>query len=439
MVRRAAFSMVEVLVAFAVLGIAMLPVLALFSSAGDQARQTSDHALATVLDERVAEELRTEAWENVHFADRFTDPALAGRKGVVDGGSPFFATVEDDAAPYGRIDVNVDHPVIESMGALYPELKSFKLGMTAARRSLPATGVVHDLELDVEWTDYQRKQREMDLRVTVGAYHAVTFVEPVPLDRNAADAAIAKSFYNGAASLSTAVAAAGADLAAVRNLGDVGVLLNASRAADDAWAQQVNQLAVTAATGTGAEAARAQLILARHLESHLLSGLENMQYLCRPLEDLSRTFARAQLGNPPIPDPAYRGSLIAAAWYPYEQGNTLFGTMQAYARAYNDPLGKALPPRTRIRAFMKTLELAKLMALTCGPPDVTYVRALLTDFRRHMDGHNPSFVRFADAELARSTDLATLRQTYSVPARASIWARYLAAVVPAVTRVFTAP
>ena len=274
--------------------------------------------------------------------------------------------------------------------------------------------------------------------MTVGEYGPGFPPQPVPLDRAAADTAIARAFYR-ATGLTAAVAAVRADLTAVRDLGDVGVLLGASSAAEQRYGADLNQLtaAVTAA-GSPTDEARAQLALARRMETQVVATLETMTYLARPLEDLARGFTRAQLGAPAVPERAYRGSMIAAAWYPSELGDAIEGTMEAYARACNDPLGKTLPPRTRIRAQLKLVELAKLMALTCGPADVTYLRGLLTDFRREMDGHNPNFVHYADAELTRCADLDALRRSYAVPDRVTVWTRYMAAVVPAVNRVLAA-
>ena len=58
--RPRAFSVLEVLIAFLILGLAVLPVLGLFSSTGMEARQTSDYALGIVITEKVAEEMRAE-------------------------------------------------------------------------------------------------------------------------------------------------------------------------------------------------------------------------------------------------------------------------------------------------------------------------------------------------------------------------------------------
>src|SRR5207249_3063598 len=67
--RPRAFSVLEVLIAFLILGLAVLPVLGLFSSTGMEARQTSDYALGIVITEKVAEEMRLAAWEDTHWCD----------------------------------------------------------------------------------------------------------------------------------------------------------------------------------------------------------------------------------------------------------------------------------------------------------------------------------------------------------------------------------
>jgi len=76
-----------------------------------------------------------------------------------------------------------------------------------------------------------------------------------------------------------------------------------------------------------------------------------------------------------------------------------FSPTDSYAQAYNDPLGSELPPRLRIRAFMKMLELAKVQVMTKGPASVHYITEIFEGFRDHFDGRNPSFHRFAELEL----------------------------------------
>lgn len=193
--RRAGLSLAELGVAALILGLAMLPVINLFSASGRQARQTSDHALAVTVSEKVAEELRLANWENVYSPeDVLADPTLARDRPVVDAGSSFFAGLEDVVPPWGLITTE-DPGITSAATALYRELKTFRVRLGARPRSLPTTGAALDIALDVKWIDFKRSDQSIDLPLTLGFYGTWGSVPRVVEDRTAADSKICSSFY----------------------------------------------------------------------------------------------------------------------------------------------------------------------------------------------------------------------------------------------------
>jgi hypothetical protein len=261
-------------------------------------------------------------------------------------------------------------------------------------------------------------------------------------DRVRADDKIREFFYPARTgqTLAAAAAAEGADLATLRDLGDLVVLMEGVVALEETYDTDVARLRADAQAATSpSEKAARQLALARRLESHLIAYLQSMAYLARPLQQLSATFTTSKLGTSP-PDPLnYRAHVLAAANYPWMFASTLYETLEEYARAYNDPVGRGLPPRVRVRAFMKLLELAKLQVVTTGPEDTAYLKGVLKDFRETHVGRNDNLARFAEAEADLCSSAETLEALYPSPARAKAWDEYVAAITTAAPRLIAPP
>lgn len=434
MVRRG-FSVVEVAIAFVILGLALLPVIQLFSSAGQQARQTAEYSLAVAVQSTVNEDLRLEAWENPHLLDSLASPPPPQ---PVAGATPYFETLEDDVAPFGLILRGVDPP-ISATTPLGRDLRTFTLVTNPGlARTVGAAGRVQDLEVVVDWIDVRDRRHNVAMDAVLGRFAPVEPPPDPPLDRAAADAAIRRVLYPAATGdLAAAAAANGANLDTLRAIGDVVLLAAARSAVATVYEREVAELEAAPAADDLARA-RVQIAVGRRHETQVAGILQAMGLMTPPLQALG-TFQPAQLGTPRPSRAAYRTGLLNAGWQMSELADSLTRASQAYARACEPPLGDALPARVRLRAHFKLLELAKLQALTCGPPDVQYIQALLEAMAVAQLGRNPNFVRFARADQAQCRDLATLTANYPAIWRKRIWDDFRAAALPAVPAVVTAP
>lgn len=433
MVRRG-FSVVELAIAFVILGLALLPVIQLFTSASQQAKQTADYSLAAAIQSTVHEALRLEAWENVHLLDA----PVPSTPQPVSGATPYFETLEDDAQPYGLILRGIDPP-IGPASALGRELRTFNLVTNPGlQRTSGTAGRVQDLEVVVDWVDFQEQRRTVAMDAVLGRFAPVEPPPDPPMDRAAADQAIRRALYPAASGdLAASVSAAGANLDTIRAIGDIVLLAAARSAVATVYEREIDALSAAPAADD-LSLARAQLAIGRRHETQLAGILQAMALMTPSLQALAG-FQPAQLGTPRPARTVYRSGLLSAGWQMSELADSLTRASQAYARACEPPLGTALPPRVRTRAYFKLLELAKLQALTCGPADVSYIQSLLEGFAVAQVGRNPNFVRFARADQQACRDIATLAATYPAIWRKRTWDDFKAAALPAVPAVVTAP
>lgn len=437
---RRAVSVVELVLAFLVLALAVVPLVGLFGSAGQQNRQTSEHGLAMTLSSRFGEELRLAAWENVHQPRHVMgEPAYASRARVVESNSKLLEVIEDTHAPYGELREREDQGVTRAFADLHRQLSAFRARLGSVERPAPVSGTLLDLDVELSWVDAKEREIKRNLAIVVPA-HPPFHAPPEGFgDPRAVDERIRELFFPAATgTLEAAVAAGGGDLRATRNAGTVVLLMQSLQASDAPWGADVAQAAADrAAATTPAAKARAQLRVARLLESRAAQVLLVMDHLAAPLTELAATFTRAQLGAATLPQPAFADAAAALPAAPEYFADLLARAHGEYATAYNPPLGPALARRPRTRVLMKVLEIGKLRALTAGPEDLSQLRAILTDFARLEDGANVNFRAFARTELEDCRDVATLRQRYP-PWRARAFETYRQQAAPASTRLAAA-
>lgn len=436
MVRRG-FSVVELAIAFVILGLAVLPVIQLFGSASQQAKQTADYSLAVAVQSSVNEDLRLENWENPHLLNDLV--AAPPSPQPLCGARPYFETLEDDVQPYGLILRGVDPPIMPQT-KLGRDFATFNLALVPGQaRAVGTAGQVQDCDVGVDWLDFRQERRRLGLDAVLGRFAPVGEPAAAPLDRTGADAAIRNVLYPAATGdLASAVSAAGGDLATIRAIGDITLLAAARSAVSSVYEAEIAALtAAVAAAPDDLARARAQVAVGRRHEAEVAGVLQVMSLLTPPLQALSG-FQPALLGNPRPERSACRTGMISAGWQMFELADALVRASQAYALACEPPLGSALPSRVRVRVFFKLLELAKLQALTCGPNDTEYAKQLLETFAVSQLGRNPNFYRFARADLVVCRDLATLTTQYPASWRKRIWDAFKAAALPAVPAVVAA-
>ena len=406
---RAAFSIVEVVLAFLILGLSLLPVVNLFTSSSRQAAQTSDFGLAITLTEKVAEELRLANWENAHLLDQIeADPSMGIETPVVDGQSPFFAAIEDRSPPFGQIQVGVDPGITSDFGTLRKELSSFRIGFSTRPTAL-ATGSVLDLTLKTVWSDFQGKRRELPLEVRLARHHAFTPLPPAIASRKEADERIVSLLYPGKAgqSLTSLVAASNGDLATIRNVGDVALL---SKALSDSEAEFSGQVLAAqrsvANESSPIPKARAQIGLARLFERRAALCLFTLCYAVRPLQELADSFEGAKLGDPRPDRNRWYPHFLRIGGVAWSFDRALTSARDSYMVACARPISDGLRPRVWVRSLFKALACEKLKVVTSGPASTSTLVRILADFEKWTDGRNVNFGSYVRSEkgICRSVD-----------------------------------
>jgi len=414
--RSSGFTLVETLVAFAVLVLALIPVLTLFTSAGKQARQTSDYGQALALDQKVAEELELANWENIHKVEELTnEPGFATPASVVEGRSPFFAVVEDHETPYGLIRPGEDPAIDKTCGPLYEQLRTFQFSLQSKPRKLPTSGTVLDVKLSTRWIDFRQQPRDLSLDLPLGQHGCWLQVPTAVSDRKVADVEIVKQLYPDRAgtSLESLAVRIGADREAGRAVGESVLLVNdLSAVLADANAKIDQVLSGIEKDSSSPATARALLEVGRIHEAGAATCLGIMVFLNTRLLPLGISFTSAKLGTPRPALASYITPMMQLNYLDilFKQHLTLAQVF--YARAYDAPLGELLSRRMRFRVFMKLADLAKLETVTSNPDGLPRLRSILEDFMKFQDGRNQNFHDFAREELRLCKDLDTLRAGY---------------------------
>jgi len=416
-----AFALAELLIAVVIFSLAIIPVLDLLIGSARQARQTSDYGLAVALGEKVSEELRLANWENVHFSETLlSDKQYAGRRSVVNAGSPFFGVIEDGAPPFGRIRPGEDPAITSGFGTLYSELAPFFVGTDPRTRSLAQGGTVVDVGLIVEWNDFKGSGAKSPVAVSLSCHGFPPVPPPEVEDRARADDAIRTTLFPDLTgrTLDQVASETGADSKLLRDLGDVVTVVTGMSALGAQITSQVTNLEARLVRASNtSDQSELCLELARLHEKSASAYMSAMIYLKGPISTLESSFELRRLGNKP-PDPArYRSAFQSLDSLRSKFGFHLASARAVYAKAYSGEIGRALVPRARVRVFMKVLSLRQLEVLTAGPQDSSSLKTMLVDFMEYYEGRNPNFYRFAEYELTQHGDIPSLRQSYPVPDR----------------------
>lgn len=410
------FAMIEVSIAFVVMGLALVPIIGLFASARKQARQTSDFGLALALQEKVSDDLKLASWEDAHLVERLAaDPAYQSRdaQAVVDDGTPFFVALEDLAPPLGRLTRGDDPGLTPRFATLYNQAQTFRLTHVAQPRSLPTTGAVLDVQTTIAWTDPERAHETYPLQVVLGAYALPSEVPDCLEDRDAADARIRELLFGGPQRTIEQVAAqTGEPVPLLKALGEVLLIVDRMTAARTSYEDKLAKLRADLAASTKlVERCKLELALGRTYESQAAVFMRALHYIVRPVEELDRTYAVTLVpGAPANP----RRDLYLAAVPQIEDlmvdfEGSLKSARRHYATALRSPLGKVMEPRTKVRALLKRVELVKLSIAAAGANDLALLKDLLAYIQDLQHGRNPNFFHFAQFEKENSSSVEDVK------------------------------
>jgi hypothetical protein len=433
------FSLVEVVLAFTVLALAIVPVIGMMRTATHQSHQTADFGQALIIAERTAEQLRLANWENPHLPAQVEDqPSMGEDRKLVDGDSPFFSVVEDSVAPYGLIRAGEDLAITRDYAPLYRVLSPFSLGFQSKARTLTTTGQVLDMTLKVSWVDHLRHKQQLTLPVALPRHGVPDDTPEVFQDQKAADAQVLKQLYPSAAgqTLEQVVKQNGANLQVIRALGEAALLGQSFVKHSTVMHNEEQQLlAELAKPHSDMESVRLHMNLGQVYERMAKARLGAVTALAEPLTHLAENYDHADLGSPAPDDDLYLDSVCDLASMGPAFEWELYGAVNAYMDCIEPPLVNAVPQRMRTRILLKVIDLTKLMVLTCSPQNLSFLRQLLGNLMVLQDGHNPNFTAFAQHELDCATSVETLEEHYPVRSRWQKWAKFTRAVGGALDKV----
>lgn len=419
---RSGVSLVEMALAALVLGLALLPVLSMFSSAGRQARQTSDYGQALALAEKAGEDMRLAHWENSHYPGQLQeDPFLRSPSPVIDGVVPFFMAIEDLAPPFGRLRPPDDPGISKAFPVLRRQIERFRMRCEPRIRALPAGGAVLDVPIELEWSDFRGSASRLTQAVVL-ALPAVNASVPAPAleeDRTSIDAAIRDlmiPFARGRR-LDDLIRAASGPPEMSRALGGIVVLARRLTARRPAYVRGVETLARAIGTETDPQRVlRSALALARFAEVEAAVHLESLVHL----RDAAGVLARAVEGGT---SPALAAGPLLDALATVELLRLHFESLLRQARSTyvlvaRPPLVNLLPGRPRIRLLIKIIELHKLEVLLVDRPDLSSLRAMLENLKTEQEGRVTNVHAWATYELSTvCRDITSLREHYPCPER----------------------
>jgi len=429
------FSLLEVVLAFLILGLALAPILSLFPSAGKQARQTSDVGQALALQERTAEELRVAAWENPHLARGLSlDPQCSQDLPVVDGGSPFFRAVENDLAPGGPLVPGPDSSINAQKPSLYRALRTYRFSVRSQMRALPTTGQVLDLSFRTLWKDFANRDSTLEMTTVVPVYSVRQGTPWVVKSRERADRLIVKACYPSRSGLSLPQLFSSGNLAAMRDLGDMVIVMLPLvywTSYYDAQVSQFESMATTASSDI--DLFRIRLAQGRLHEARAAACVNAMVYLAPALQRMATALDPATL-NPKPPLVLIRNMAIETALIRAEFHRALTAAVSAYCGAYNSP-GAGQLTRVQARAFLRAIDCIKLQTLTIGPEDTTFLKSMLVGFLAVEEGRDQYYADYARVESEHVLSTNSLRASFPNQSLIKGWKLYNAALEPGVTEV----
>jgi len=431
-----AFSLLEVMVAFSILLLGLLPVLSVFSTTSRESQKTSEHSFGMSLATKVSEELHLSNWENPVWLDELeSDPSFSGSLPIINGESPFFASLEDTKPPYGSIQSGEDPGIVPAVEPLYSKLKGFRMAVDCTSKTLPTTGSVMDAQVIFQWTTPEGRTTKVPLDVILGRFACRPSIPFSISDRAKADTLIRESFYPGAtgASLSQAVASAGGDLDAVRAVGDLVILSLGLRDAAKVVREEGDILR-KGLSGETEDSLNNLLKLGRLHERYASYFLNVMAYLQDPSTNVPNGFRSQQLGQTSASSSIYRTAIALFDDLPRDFVEHFRAAQVSYADAFNPPFGSLVRPRLRMRLFMKLIDLGKLGCLTQYPEFLPSLKSSLKSFLTTRRGRNPNFTRYVERELEICSSVDNIRSRDSTW-RDQVWNKHAAAYTALMNRI----
>jgi hypothetical protein len=426
-VKRAGVSLIEVLVAAAILTAVGAAFLTALTHTAREMRATSDLSLSLFLAQKVVEDVIQAGHENAHASDALRE--LDGQRlPVTSLANPFFGVIEDVAAPYGKLVPGGDLGIDRRDPALHRHYGEFELTIRVSDRGVTALPGAPAL-LDEVRISYDSGGALAGSRSITLAIHVVkASIAPVPTPKIAQDLAgmddaIRRVLYlnaPGSPDLVRFAAEAQADLAAVRDVGAIVVVSSYALSLMSALEAEITTLSAAlpergAASGgpvhvlADARATRSarpggpgdaerHIAVAQLHERKAAAAWEALLYMRDPAARMSTSFRPPQLGRPAKVEPAFVLVSIAKArrlraMFDHDTREAL--AHYTTARRLMMPLGAR--PFRQFVLERKVLELAKLAAMS-GAGDLTFASSWIDALLAQYTGRNRAITDFLGRE-----------------------------------------
>lgn len=410
---KAGFSLLEVLIAGALLAVVGLAVVGAVSQSAREVKTTSDYSLALFLSQKIAEELIQGAAENPHAEEAWR--AVDGVSLDVENPlNPYFAGLEDIAAPWGRIDVGPDLGVDARAPALHRLYRDFDL--TLAATAAPQAGV-EQLTIEYRWPGLKSESRSFAFPLLVAKPTVACTATPlIAQDLPGLDAAVRALLYQnagGPADLVSFVSGAGASLSAVRDVG--GIVVVTAYAEGDTATLASDITTTEAALAAGPDDPELRVAAARLYEKRAVASWQCLLYAKDPAARQSTGLAAADLGGPAVVSATFLFTKLATAI----RMRALFDHDTARALAHYVAARRQLPslgarPYWQYALERKVLELAKLRVMAAESNDVTFVNAWIDALLAQYRGRNRAVTQYLVQEKLACTGLAGIQALHPV-------------------------
>lgn len=304
----AGVSLLEGLIAAALLAATILPLVDVFRSSGRALEQSLPYHQAVFLGEKCMEESRVAAAEDPFFVSGLGGNELQpGRKAVTNGEHPFFAVLQEGAPPRGRLEPRRDWAIQTEAGPLAEQLATFRLSASLGRSAgpLPATTELAAL-LAFDWTD--GRGREMAYETGTPLHQWVPLSQVESLDASPSGEELGRVLAPEAGkSVETLARERGADAQTLGRLAALGLVAEAAHGLREGGEAELQAERSRPLDGADPAApARRQLRLSRLHESLAARALALMPAAREAAVALGRELAPGSLGTPEPPAPARR-------------------------------------------------------------------------------------------------------------------------------------
>lgn len=419
MKRRAGFSLLEVLVAGAILATIGMAVMSALTQSAREVTAASDFTIALLLEEKVSEETMYGLDVDSHGDDRLVE-MTGPLRSIQEPTTPYFSVIEDTAAPWGRLEPGIDLHIQESDPELFRLYRGFNHGMEVVPKpvaELPGQpSCVLEFTSSFECPAYADRTR---LFVTTSLI-ARPVISPqskpwVAQDDARLEAEIVRQIWPSRIGqpFTAVVNSVGGDLAAARDLGSVLTATEYALLAMAVLDKQIKEFETKAAAAAAGSAELTTNLLgsAKLLELKAALAWKVLLFAKDPARRLSTSLSPQMLGSPAT----LATSGVQVPMRNVLGFNSVFRVSVARALEAYFAARKSLPPNYP-RAFRqytlerKILELAELRVLQLGTNDVAFIKAWLDYMIDANQARNRWAASFAVEERARATGPAGIAQ-----------------------------